>query len=274
MGLATIADVLQARTAASQAQLNLQTIEGNLQTTRGALALSARPAGQSALRRGLDRGDRAGGVARRQRGRDHRPRARGSPRPRREPRRGRGRAGRHQRGAVGAAALARLQRHRGPHLRHHHPGRRQQLQPVARPHASRSSTASPASTIFARREFEAEAARGADRDAPATGGLPGLQRLLRAADRDPAGPHHPGPARQRDPVERGRARALQGRASARCSTCSRRRARSPAPGPSGWTRGSPGASRWPSWPTTPASSTPAARRSLRLTTDTTTVPPR
>jgi outer membrane protein len=40
VGLATIADVLQARTAASQAQLNLQTIEGNVQTTRGALALS------------------------------------------------------------------------------------------------------------------------------------------------------------------------------------------------------------------------------------------
>jgi len=40
VGLATIADVLQARTAASQAQLTLQTIEGNVQTTRGALALS------------------------------------------------------------------------------------------------------------------------------------------------------------------------------------------------------------------------------------------
>ncbi len=40
VGVATIADVLQARTAASQAQLDLQTIEGNLQTTRGALALA------------------------------------------------------------------------------------------------------------------------------------------------------------------------------------------------------------------------------------------
>jgi outer membrane protein len=40
VGLATIADVLQARTAASQAQLDLQTIEGNVQTTRGALALA------------------------------------------------------------------------------------------------------------------------------------------------------------------------------------------------------------------------------------------
>lgn len=40
VGLATIADVLQARTAASQARLDLQTIEGNGQTTRGALALA------------------------------------------------------------------------------------------------------------------------------------------------------------------------------------------------------------------------------------------
>ncbi|HEX6106946.1 MAG TPA: TolC family protein [Gemmatimonadales bacterium] len=40
VGLATIADVLQARTAASQARLDLQAVEGNLQTARGALALS------------------------------------------------------------------------------------------------------------------------------------------------------------------------------------------------------------------------------------------
>jgi outer membrane protein TolC len=40
VGLATIADVLQARTAASQARLDLETIEGNVQTTRGALALA------------------------------------------------------------------------------------------------------------------------------------------------------------------------------------------------------------------------------------------
>ncbi|HEV7366299.1 MAG TPA: TolC family protein [Gemmatimonadales bacterium] len=40
VGVATIADVLQARTAASQAQLSEQVIEGTLQTTRGALALS------------------------------------------------------------------------------------------------------------------------------------------------------------------------------------------------------------------------------------------
>jgi outer membrane protein TolC len=40
VGLATIADVLQARTAASQARLELETIEGNVQTTRGALALA------------------------------------------------------------------------------------------------------------------------------------------------------------------------------------------------------------------------------------------
>ncbi len=40
VGLATIADVLQAKTALSQAQLALESIEGELQTTRGALALS------------------------------------------------------------------------------------------------------------------------------------------------------------------------------------------------------------------------------------------
>ncbi|HJR15770.1 MAG TPA: TolC family protein, partial [Gemmatimonadales bacterium] len=40
VGVATIADVLQARTAASQAELAVQAIEGDLQTSRGALALS------------------------------------------------------------------------------------------------------------------------------------------------------------------------------------------------------------------------------------------
>lgn len=40
VGVATIADVLQARTAASQAELAVHTTEGNLQTSRGALALS------------------------------------------------------------------------------------------------------------------------------------------------------------------------------------------------------------------------------------------
>lgn len=40
VGLATIADVLQAKTAESQAELALQTTEGQLETTRGALALS------------------------------------------------------------------------------------------------------------------------------------------------------------------------------------------------------------------------------------------
>jgi len=40
VGLATIADVLQAKTALSRAQLELESTEGALQTTRGALALS------------------------------------------------------------------------------------------------------------------------------------------------------------------------------------------------------------------------------------------
>ena len=38
VGLATIADVLQSKTALSQEQLNLETIQGNLQAARGALA--------------------------------------------------------------------------------------------------------------------------------------------------------------------------------------------------------------------------------------------
>jgi outer membrane protein TolC len=40
VGVATIADVLQARTAASQAELATETTEGDLQTSRGALALA------------------------------------------------------------------------------------------------------------------------------------------------------------------------------------------------------------------------------------------
>jgi outer membrane protein len=40
VGLATIADVLQARTARSQVQLDLETLEGQLSVTRGALAVA------------------------------------------------------------------------------------------------------------------------------------------------------------------------------------------------------------------------------------------
>ncbi len=40
VGLATIADVLQARTARSQAQLDLETLDGQLSVTRGALAVA------------------------------------------------------------------------------------------------------------------------------------------------------------------------------------------------------------------------------------------
>jgi outer membrane protein len=40
VGLATIADVLQAQTARSQAELELETLEGSLQITRGALAVA------------------------------------------------------------------------------------------------------------------------------------------------------------------------------------------------------------------------------------------
>lgn len=40
VGVATIADVLQARTAVGQARLDLQAVEGSVQTTRGALAVA------------------------------------------------------------------------------------------------------------------------------------------------------------------------------------------------------------------------------------------
>jgi outer membrane protein TolC len=40
VGVATIADVLQARTAVGQARLDLQAVEGDVQTTRGALAVA------------------------------------------------------------------------------------------------------------------------------------------------------------------------------------------------------------------------------------------
>ncbi len=40
VGLATIADVLQARTARAQVKLDLQTTEGQVRTTKGALAVS------------------------------------------------------------------------------------------------------------------------------------------------------------------------------------------------------------------------------------------
>ena len=93
----------------------------------------ARPSRQSALRRGLDRDARAGGRSGRQRGRHHRPGARGPSRSRRHPGRSRGRAGRHRRRTVRAPALAELQCQRGPHIRDHDPGWGQQLQPVARP---------------------------------------------------------------------------------------------------------------------------------------------
>ena len=167
VGLATIADVLQARTAASQAQLDLQTTEGNLQTARGALALAlGLPANlpydvdsdrggacrsaaladsvdaliASALARaaGPGGGARGGG--------------------------GGARAASARRGP--AAALAQPRRHRGPHLRDHHSRRRQQLQPVARPRHPAvqrllpgSTTCAPPSTRRRRRPARSETIR-------------------------------------------------------------------------------------------------------------------
>ena len=60
-------------------------------------------------------------------------------------------------------------------------------------------------------EYQAEAGVGPERDHPPAGRLPGVQRLLRAADRDPPGRHRRGPDRERAAVERGGPGALQGR---------------------------------------------------------------
>ena len=270
VGVATIADVLQARTAASQAQLNVQTTEGTLQTTRGALALALGLPANLLLRRGHQRGAGPGRPARRQRGRRSSPRRCGTvptwrrpgPRPR-PPRRRWARFARAQLPSLSFDATA---------------GR---TYATTIPDGANSYSLSLGLTIpifngFSRQydvrgaRFEAEAAGARAKSLRRAGRVPGIQLLLRAADRHPAGAHRPGPDRQRRAGERSGAGAVQAPGWARCSTCSRRRAPSRRPGPSGWTPGCPGASRWPSWPTTPACSTPAARHPLRLSTDTTT----
>ena len=75
-------------------------------------------------------------------------------------------------------------------------------------------------------------------------------------------------------VERSGAGAVQGRRGHRARPARRAERARRRPAPSRWTPGWPGASRWPSWRTTPACSTRRAARSLlRLSTDTTTVTP-
>ena len=165
VGLATIADVLQARTAASQAQLDLQTTEGNLQTARGALALAlGLPAN---LPYDVDSTAAAVPVAALADSVDAliASALRGPARPRRRALGGGGGARRHRRGARQPAAVAQPDGHGRADLRHHHPQRRQQLQPVARARPSRSSTASPGSTTSGPPQYQAEAARGPERDA-------------------------------------------------------------------------------------------------------------
>jgi outer membrane protein len=186
VGLATIADVLQARTAASQAQLDLQSTEGNLQTTRGGLALAlGLPANLP-----YDVDSTAGGapvgvladsvdalIASALRGRpDHRRRA-GQP-----------------------AAVAQSERNRRPDVRHHDPQRRQQLQPLARPdHPDLQRVLAPVRPPG--RRIPGPGGLGPERDDPPAGGLPGVQRLLHPADRDPPGGHGGRPDRERTPIE-------------------------------------------------------------------------
>ncbi len=156
----------------------------------------ARFAGQPAVRRRLDRGDRPGGRRGRQRGCHHRPRARGPS----GPRRGRGPKPR-PRAQISRRALGLL-----PSLgftanagrtyattlpdgansynlgtRAHHPALQRAFTPVRSP----------------RRAVRGRGGGSARRAIAATGRLPGVQRLSRAADRDPPGAHHRGSARQR-----------------------------------------------------------------------------
>ena len=221
VGLATVADVLQARTAASQARLDLQTIEGNLQTTRGALALAlGLPAN---LPYDVDSSAAAAPVA---------PLAdsvnaiiatalQGRPDLAATQAEVAGGARGHRRGAGRAAAVARVQRHRRPDLRHHHSRRRQQLHPVARAHDSRSSTASPGSTTSARRSSRPRR-RGPGRS---RSGRKSSSRSSAPTTRSrprPAGSRHGGgPARQRRAVERSRARPIQGRRGERARSARR-----------------------------------------------------
>ena len=211
MGLATIADVLQARTAASQAQLDLQTTEGNVQTARGALALAlglpanlpydvdstAAAVPVRALADSVDRADRVG------------PRRPAGPGGRALG--GRGGARRHRRGAGEPAALAQPQRHRRPHLRHHD----SRTAPTAT--TSSLGLTIPLFNGFSRQydlraaEYQAEAASARSETVRQQVVYPGVQRLLRAADLHPARGHGGGPPRERTAVERGRAGAVQGR---------------------------------------------------------------
>ena len=151
VGLATIADVLQARTAASQAQLDLQSTEGSRADDAGRPRAGARPSGQSAVRRRL-RGRRAAGRARWPTAwtRSSPPRSRGGPDL--AAARSEAEAARAGIGEARSSACSRRSTSRATGARTyatHDSQRRQQLQPLARTQPSRSSTASPGSTTSA-----------------------------------------------------------------------------------------------------------------------------
>ena len=258
VGLATIADVLQARTAASQAQLDLETIEGNLQTARGSLAVAlGLPAN---FPYDVDSTVAIGPVASIADSVDIIIAHALEGRPDLAAIRAEAEAARADISDARSALLPSLgfTRQRRPHLRDDHSGRGQQLQPLAGPLHSDLQRLLPA-VQSAGGGVRRRGGGGAGRVAPATGDLPGLQRVPRPADRDPPGPHHPGSAGQRYPVQRSRARPLQGGRRLGARPAGRPDRRSPTRGRSGWTRASPGACRWPSSRTTRASSTPPAR---------------
>ena len=184
VGLATIADVLQARTAASQAQLDLQSTEGSVQTARGALALAlglpanlpydvdsaaaARPVGELS-----DSVDAL--IASALRGRPDLAAARSEAEAARA---GIGEARSSLLPSINLTATG------APHLRHADSQRRQQLQPLARTRHPALQRLLPA-VRPPRRRVPGGGGLGPDRDHPPAGGLPGVQRLLCAADRRP-----------------------------------------------------------------------------------------
>ncbi|MBK6780584.1 MAG: efflux RND transporter periplasmic adaptor subunit [Gemmatimonadetes bacterium] len=132
VGVATIADVLQARTALAQARLDLQSIEGNLYTTRGALAAAtgypatlAYDIDTAAVERRAAGGG-SGGFA-------DRAGARAAPRPRRLPRAVRAGPGPGAGGGRRAASLAGGRRQRGGDLAAGAERRPPVVHPAARP---------------------------------------------------------------------------------------------------------------------------------------------
>ena len=250
VGLATVADVLQARTAASQAQLNLQTIEGNVQTTRGALALFGLPANLPfdvdttvAIAEVAPLADSVNAIiATALQGRPDLAASR----------------------AEVEAAHAGITEARGallPSLGFSATGGRTYATTIPDGASSYTLSLGLSIPIFSGFSRQHDPRRGAWRrrrgrtDAQQKWSFQVFSAYyaLQTATRRSA------PPRTCSPVPR-RPTKSRSRATRRCRLGARPpRAERPRERRSGWRRGSPGASRSPNWPTTPASSTPASR---------------